>query len=183
MIDFTVLYAEDDLAHLALARNMFVNAGYNCPIRHFHNGKELLDHLNNVVEKEGLEALDNTILLIDLKMPVMSGIETLKSLKSDDQLKDLPVIIFTTSSNSADIRECQALGCDGYFEKTFNFVQANKLWNIINELIENMSDHSFTETKDPVVDVVAQPVADNIPQKLRKRAVNLERPGSAKDSK
>lgn len=110
-----------------------------------------LPNAYNIVEaKNGEEALHilksngklPDIILLDLNMPKMNGIEFLQILKNDDILKYLPTIILTTSENRADLLECYKIGIAGYVIKPLKFEcyqdKLRKLldyWSI-NELVK-----------------------------------------------
>lgn len=115
------------------------------------------DQLANrtVVARDGVEALDYlkrrgafqdrpaghpVVVLLDLKMPRLDGIEVLKQMKSDDDLKRIPVVILTSSKEERDLRECYTLGANSYVVKPVKFpefVEAVKqiglFWAILNE--------------------------------------------------
>ncbi len=85
---------------------------------------------HNIIEakngEQALEVLKNTtklpdIILLDLNMPRMSGIEFLEILKADDKYKYLPTIILTTSENRADLLECYRIGIAGYVIKPLKY--------------------------------------------------------------
>ncbi len=85
-------------------------------------------HLVNRVEngEEALEFLKNTdevpdVILLDLNMPKMNGIEFLKILKEDEVLKYIPAIILSTSNNQKDILECYKIGVAGYIMKPLKY--------------------------------------------------------------
>ena len=72
------------------------------------NGEEALKYLQHQKEKNYLPCL----ILLDINMPVMNGRETLLALKKDPSLKNIPVIVFTTSNNKADHAFCSQHGAD-----------------------------------------------------------------------
>ena len=96
--------------------------------------------------EEAMEKLKDSplpdIILLDLNMPRMSGIEFLKILKSDDRLKYLPTIILTTSENRADLLTCFEIGIAGYVIKPLKYEDyENKLKKVfeyweISELVK-----------------------------------------------
>ena len=86
--------------------------------------------------KKGMPA----VLLLDIKMPRMDGIEVLQSIRSDDQLKMLPVVMLTSSREEPDLEKCYALGVNAYVVKPVNFkdfLDAVKhigiFWALLNE--------------------------------------------------
>ncbi|MFO7541066.1 MAG: response regulator [Chloroflexota bacterium] len=108
-----------------------------------------------VVARDGVEALDYlyrrgafahhptgnpVVILLDLKMPRMDGVEVLQQLKTDDQMHSIPVVILTSSRESRDLEKCYLLGANAYVVKPvrFNeFVEAVKqigiFWALLNE--------------------------------------------------
>ncbi len=72
--------------------------------------------------KEALEVLDSNwvdLILSDIHMPVMNGIEFVKNLRKNEMYKDIPVILITTESNEERLNEAMALGAQGYIRKPF----------------------------------------------------------------
>ena len=101
-------------------------------------------HLENrtVVASDGVEALDYIfgtgshagrdttklpkIVLLDMKMPRMNGIDVLKKLRSEEKTKTLPVVMFTTSDEEKDISDCYEHGCNSYVQKPVDVGQFMK---------------------------------------------------------
>ena len=79
------------------------------------NGKELLEYLNRAVGDPSTPFPD--LILMDINMPEMNGITALSRLKADDQLRVVPVVMFTTSDSSIDIRDAYRHGSAGYITK------------------------------------------------------------------
>lgn len=108
-----------------------------------------------VVARDGVEALDYIyrrgifadrpqgnpiVVLLDLKMPKLDGIEVLKQLKSDEQMRHIPIVVLTSSRESRDLEECYRLGVNAYVVKPvlfMEFFEAVKkigvFWAMINE--------------------------------------------------
>jgi len=78
------------------------------------NGLEALECLNNMASMPSL-------IFLDLNMPLMNGFECLNRIKTDERLKKIPIIIFTTSDNPSDKRNCRESGAAMFFTKTANF--------------------------------------------------------------
>jgi len=101
-----------------------------------HDGSEVIDRLKNRTEADWLPA----VILLDIKMPRVSGIEVLRVIKSDVHLKNLPVVMLTSSRQGPDLAECYALGVNAYVVKPVEstaFIEAvtavGKFWAIVNE--------------------------------------------------
>lgn len=71
--------------------------------------------------------------LLDLNMPIMNGIEFLKEIKKNENLKTIPIVIHTTSFNTLDIKICEELGTAGYFVKELDMVKYKSNLKLIAE--------------------------------------------------
>ena len=112
---------------LALEESHIVNN-----IVHLKDGAEALDYLfcegtyaNHPVSK------GPRVILLDLKMPKVNGLEVLRRLKSDDKTKKIPVVVFTSSDEDPDVKEAYKLGVNSYVVKPMNFDQFKKAINEI----------------------------------------------------
>ena len=113
-----VLFIEDDMIELMKLQRAVVNFESKHKIIEAKNGEEALTILRNG------ELPD--IILSDLNMPRMSGIEFLTTLKADSKLKYLPTIILTTSENRVDLMKCFELGIAGYIIKPLKYEDYEK---------------------------------------------------------
>jgi CheY-like chemotaxis protein len=119
--------AEDDLGHAGLIQRNLERAGVRNPIIHLEDGEELMDFLFMEGQGKKRELDKPYLLLLDIRMPKIDGIEVLKAIKADDDLKAIPVIVLTTTSNPAEVKRCHELGCSNYITKPIdyrNFVEA-----------------------------------------------------------
>src|SRR4051812_17196370 len=117
-----ILLVEDNpedaqLSIMALEESNIVNN-----IIHLKDGAEALDY----IFREGVYAdkpADNNpkVMLLDLKMPKMNGLEVLRRIKSDILTKKIPVVVFTSSNEDPDVKECYNLGVNSYVVKPLNF--------------------------------------------------------------
>jgi CheY-like chemotaxis protein len=85
------------------------------PLIHSANGEEALEYLSREGDK------GPCIILLDLNTPKMNGIEFLKVIKADDELKKIPVVVLTTSDDEQDIVESFKLGISGYMVKSVDY--------------------------------------------------------------
>lgn len=109
-----ILLIEDDLIEVMKLERTLTKVATKHTIVKASNGEEALQAL-----KPGSRLPD--IILLDLNMPRMSGIEFLQILKADEVLKYLPTIILTTSENRADLLKCYQLGIAGYVIKPLKY--------------------------------------------------------------
>lgn len=116
-----------ELTIRALKKNNLVNN-----LVHLKDGVEALDFLF----AEGVyheRSADNTpkVILLDLKMPKLNGIDVLKRLKADERTKKIPIVVLTSSKEDPDIKTCYDLGVNSYVVKPVNFEAFAKA---VNEL-------------------------------------------------
>ncbi len=132
----SVLLIEDDKIEKMKVRRTMETLGLPHKIKEANNGEEALEVLN------GPESLPD-IILLDLNMPKLNGLEFLQILKNDDRLKYLPVIIVTTSANYKDLKRCYEIGIAGYITKPLKYEKYMEKLKIVldywsfNELITN----------------------------------------------
>ena len=119
----------------ALKKNKFVNE-----VVVARDGAEALDYLHRRGRFEGLQAALPIVILLDLKMPKVDGLEVLRWVKGDPELKTIPVVMLTSSREEADLVESYRLGVNGYVVKPVgfaNFVEAIRqtgiFWAAVNE--------------------------------------------------
>ncbi len=126
-----VLLVEDDNIDAMTVKRALKDLGENTLLVHSTDGEEALQHLKNEVN------VRPCIILLDLNMPKMNGIEFLKIIKADEKLKRIPVIVLTTSREDRDVVESFKLSVAGYMVKPVDyerFVETiraiNLYWNL-----------------------------------------------------
>jgi CheY-like chemotaxis protein len=106
-----ILMVEDDMVDVMSVKRAMKELQYTVPLVHMNNGEEALAYLNQAANPRP------AIILLDLNMPRMNGIEFLKIVKNDPGLKMLPVVVLTTSRAEVDKMESFNLGVAGYMIK------------------------------------------------------------------
>ncbi len=109
-----ILLVEDNLIEIMKMKRTISLLQLNHTINEAKNGEEALQFLE---DKSNIP----DIILLDLNMPKISGIEFLKILKANDDLKHIPTIILTTSNNQKDLLECYKTGMSGYVLKPLKY--------------------------------------------------------------
>ena len=112
-----LLIADDDEGHLILVQDTLRGAGMDNPMWIFHDGQEVLDFLHGVHPKYRFDPNVSHLLLLDIRMPKLDGVETLARIKSDLGLRRLPVIMLTTTDDPREVGRCHELGCNHYLTK------------------------------------------------------------------
>jgi CheY-like chemotaxis protein len=110
-----ILLIEDDVVDQMLLQRAIKGLGMKNRLYLAGDGEEALDFLNNGANEKP------ALIFLDLNMPKMNGIEFLKTLKNDQNLRMIPVIILTTSKEDKDIRESFSLGVAGYMVKPVDY--------------------------------------------------------------
>ena len=111
-----ILLAEDDPDDILLLRDAFSSLGAREVIDFADNGEQVLKKLQGDTNEELPD-----LIVVDVNMPRIGGMQTLERLKADKRLKDIPVLIYTTSTNPADEEKSFRLGAQGYIIKPSSF--------------------------------------------------------------
>jgi len=116
-----ILIVDDDEGHAFLVRDSLVEAGLNNRIDHFWDGQAVLDFLFRRGDGPHMEKGQAYLLLLDIRMPKVDGVEVLRRLKADKELHKLPVIMLTTTEDPREVSRCHDLGCNVYLQKPVNY--------------------------------------------------------------
>ncbi|MHC4364025.1 MAG: response regulator [Planctomycetota bacterium] len=119
--DMVILIAEDDAGHFQLIKKNLWLTCVDSQIIQFKNGQEVLDFLFKTDTRVCSEDKKGYILLLDIRMPQVDGVEVLKRIREDEELRKIPVIMLTTTSEAGMIKQCYELGCSYYMVKPVNY--------------------------------------------------------------
>ena len=112
-----ILLVEDDAVDAMTVKRALEDLKVTNGLPHVANGEEALEYLRGQGNQKPC------IILLDLNMPKMNGIEFLKIAKADETLKNIPVIVLTTSKTAPDVVESFQLGAAGYMIKSVDYRQ------------------------------------------------------------
>jgi CheY-like chemotaxis protein len=112
-----ILHVEDDLVDVTNLQRAFARRGITNPLRAAGNGEVALRQLRAADDTKIRPAL----ILLDLGMPVMGGLELLKELKNDAALRAIPTVVLTASSREEEVSSAYELGAAGYVVKPIAF--------------------------------------------------------------
>jgi CheY-like chemotaxis protein len=111
----TILLAEDEPNDAFFIRWGFEKAGCSHTISHVHDGQEALDYLNGEEQFADRSQFPKPdLLLLDLKMPRLTGFDVLEWLKNRPEFSNLPVVVFSSSDHQSDMDRAISLGAKGY---------------------------------------------------------------------
>ncbi len=140
-----ILLVEDNPDDEALTLRTINKHRFLCDVVVARDGVEALDFVfgTGLFANRDLSVMPQLILL-DLKLPKVDGLEVLKRLRSDQQTRLLPVVVFTSSNESHDIGESYRLGANSYIRKPVDYNQFSEAVRLIGLywLGENLSPHS-----------------------------------------
>jgi CheY-like chemotaxis protein len=137
----TILLVEDNPDDEALAIRAFKRHHIGNEIIVAHDGVEALDYLfgTGTYAERDLN-VKPTVVLLDLKLPRLDGIEVLRRIRTDERTKLMPVVVLTTSSEEQDMLDSYSLGCNSYIRKPVDFLQFSEAirqlgmyWLLMNE--------------------------------------------------
>ena len=123
-----VLFAEDNSAHAMLVVRSLEEHGIEVQITHVHDGEEALSYLQRrgaFTDPRSSPRPD--LVLLDLRMPKIDGLEVLRQIKMSDELHRLPVVILTTSEAEADVARAYDLRANSYLVKPIDFEKFSDL--------------------------------------------------------
>lgn len=134
-----ILLAEDDDGHATLIQRNLQRAGVINEIVHVKDGQEALDYLRGDGAYVGRGNHVPTLMLLDINMPRVNGIDVLREVKATPATAALPVIMLTTTDDPREVQRCYELGCSVYLTKPVQypeFVEAIKRLGMFLEIIK-----------------------------------------------
>lgn len=119
MIEYPILLVEDNPDDVLITKRAFKKGKIKNKLYTVENGVEAIKFLHK--EGDYSDAPVPALILLDINMPLMNGFQVLEKIKSDEDLRKIPVIILTTSERDKDIDRAYTLGCNSYIVKPVNF--------------------------------------------------------------
>lgn len=139
-----ILLVEDDLAHAEIVRRNFSSSRIGTRLKHLSDGQAALDYL---FRRDEFSAPANSprpsLILLDLRLPKVDGLEVLKAIKADDSLSQIPVVMLTTSAAEADMTKAYEFHVNSYLVKPADFSR-------FGELIEAVGDYWLSWNQNPI---------------------------------
>jgi DNA-binding response OmpR family regulator len=131
-----ILLVEDDPDHEALALRALRKANVANEIRVARDGTEAIEYLNGIANGNAIPQL----VLLDLKLPKVDGLEVLRTIRASEKTAILPVVVLTSSDEERDIVASYRLGVNSYIRKPVNFTdfaeatkQLGMYWLLLNQ--------------------------------------------------
>ena len=116
-----IVMIEDDLGHARLIEKNIRRAGVNNEIVHFENGAGALEYLFGPDGSGAASAGRAMLVLLDLNLPDMTGVDILARMKGNEHTRRCPVVVLTTTDDEREIARCYDLGANVYIVKPVNY--------------------------------------------------------------
>ena len=136
-----VLWAEDNDEDIELTLHMLAKQAPGIDVTVVRDGVEALDYLFHSGKYNGRATPDPSVVLLDIKMPKVDGIEVLRRMKGDERLNKIPVVMLSSSNQRDDVEESYRLGASAYIVKPVDFSEfaesvktACVFWALVNTL-------------------------------------------------
>ena len=117
----TIVMIEDDEGHARLIERNIRRSGINNEIVPFANGTDALNYLLGRDSKGAERKGESLLILLDLNLPDMTGLDILRQVKESSNLKCVPVVVLTTTDDAREIKRCYEEGCNVYITKPVNY--------------------------------------------------------------
>ena len=134
-----ILIADDDAGHVRLIEKNLNRAGLHNRIERFENGQQILDFFYRRGPGKHREPDTSYLILLDIRMPQVDGVEVLRQLKADPELRKVPVSMLTTTDDPREVARCHELGCNNYLVKPVDydrFAEAIKQLGLFISLVQ-----------------------------------------------
>ena len=119
--EVVVLIVEDNDGHARLIEKNLRRANITNELLRFADGQQILDFLFCRGQGRQREDLTPYLLLLDIRIPKIEGVEVLRQIKQDEELRKIPVIMLTTTDDPLEVDACHRLGCSHYIVKPVEY--------------------------------------------------------------
>jgi CheY-like chemotaxis protein len=140
-----IVMAEDDEGHASLIKRNLKRAGVVNEVVHVKDGQEALDFIRYQGKYANRASNGSLLLLLDIKMPKVDGVEALRQIKADKNTAKYPVIILTTTDDPREVDKCYKLGCSVYITKPVEyeeFVEATRRLGLFLQIVKAPHEES-----------------------------------------
>lgn len=128
--NFQIMLVEDNEGDAVLAREALIQIQSKTELLHVYNGDDALEYLYDEKNRRP------DLILLDLNLPGMNGIELLQILKKDTSTENISVVVFSTSNSDSDIRECYKNKADNYITKPIDLTEFFEIFREIDDFMK-----------------------------------------------
>jgi len=143
-----ILLAEDDDGHATLVQRVLKRAGIANDLVHVTDGQEALDYLHRKGRYSAREINRPLLLVLDINMPRLDGVEALRQIKQNSATAAIPVVMLTTTDDPREVDGCYKLGCSVYVTKPVEydaFVEAVKRLGLLLQIVQVPCEEAVLE--------------------------------------
>ena len=143
MPELTILLVDDDEGHTELVRRNLLRSGISNPVVTLSNGREALDYVFARGAWAGRSGNGELLMLLDINMPGIDGVEVLRQIKADPVVRQIPVLMLTTTDDPREINRCYELGCSVYITKPVDpaaFIEAIRRLGLFISVVRTPTD-------------------------------------------
>jgi CheY-like chemotaxis protein len=119
--ELIILLAEDDDGHAYLIQQNMLDAGLSNKVVHVKDGQEALDYIHCTGNYATRVPYGPLLVLLDINMPKVDGVDVLRQLKADPKTEQFPIIMLTTTDDPREVQRCYELGCSSYVTKPVEY--------------------------------------------------------------
>jgi two-component system, response regulator len=142
MLETEIILVEDNPDDAELTIRAFRKNNISNNLIHLKDGEEAIGFIFEGTEYAGKKISDHPkLILLDLKMPKINGLQVLEKVKGTEHTKSIPVVVLTSSAEDPDIKKCYALGANSYIVKPVEFDNFSKVvvelgiyWSLLNKM-------------------------------------------------
>jgi CheY-like chemotaxis protein len=134
----TILLAEDDDGHATLIQRNLTRSGIVNRLVRVSDGQETLDYVRCTGPYAERERIHPLLLLLDINMPRVGGVDVLRQIKADEGTRNIPVIMLTTTDDPREVERCYHFGCSVYITKPVQyeaFIEAVKRLGLFLQIV------------------------------------------------
>jgi len=133
--DLTLILVDDDPAHSTLIKRNLIKCGLKNELLLLNSGQQLLDYIFCKHQFINREPLQKVLILLDINMPGINGIEILKTLKASNLTSKIPIFMLTSTDEPTEIEECFSLVCNAYVIKPVEHKEFSKKMQQLGDFI------------------------------------------------
>lgn len=146
MPQVTILVVDDDEGHTELVRRNLRRSGINNPIVALTTGAQALDYVLRRDAYANRTGNGDLLVLLDINMPGLDGVEVLRQIKANAEVKKVPVLMLTTTDDPREINRCYELGCNIYITKPVDpaaFIEAIQRLGLFLSVVSIPTDKAW----------------------------------------
>lgn len=135
--EITIVIVEDEDGHAYLIQKNLKRGGVSSPMVHLKNGQEAIEYFNGN-EVRGIKPLnlDSTLVLLDLNMPMYDGFAVLEYIRDIEKIKNIPIMILSSTTRQHEIKRCYDLGCSIFLNKPIDYASFSEAMVQLGSLIK-----------------------------------------------